>query len=1045
MTDFTLIQQTEQSLAAIKTFASQSNNGQLLEHIQRLEVALGALTAVGDTISVGDINGSTAVAIGHDINIIINQVLPPAVKQPLENVQKQWTASHLELRKALEHSHGGHVFLSYTRADMDIALQIRRELEKAGHIVWQDLTAIKGGDEWIKSIESGVERSYALVTVVSEASQKSEWVQIEYLHAKRRGKTIIPIKVDASEIPTLMLAMNVVHGHPDLNTGISQLLASLPAPAEIKPEPQDRRALELRYLDSLLLDHSVWQQVYTPMAGVGQLQAPKEHKKQGIQMRTTPTTIDVGYLGQKFQNHAEGEKQGEAIAKQYEADITPALEEMRQLVILGKPGAGKTTTLWKILSDHALQAKSDPNAPLPVLVRLGALGSTGLGTSLKAALEPLDGYYDDLLQEKRLIFLLDGLNEMTAAHRDENLKGIKALSEQCRKENMLLAVTCRELDYTSTLDLNLPGRVTIQPLDPPRIQRFVNGYIVEPSKGEELFWQLAGGVDVEKVWRKWEQTGASFEAFWTAEDVPQENPNVYSQTTGQDDEVWKTKVRDRKRSMMALAANPYMLYMITQVFTQAGVLPPNRGLLFQWFIDYLLEKRERLAPEQANQLKTRLANLAYAMQAQGEGTAFTSEQVLTHLKGEQVLYHALSASLLASGDQIRFTHQLLQEYFAARRLQSLMANTKAEALFPRESWWEPQGWEETLILLAGLYSDDCLPVIEWLKDAQPEVAARCIAESGAYYPAEKLMELRERWTPRLTDLKNDPSPKARAAVGRALGRLQLDGKPLDNRKGVSVIETDGSVLPDIDWVEIPAGKFIYQEKEERFEPTFYMARYPVTFAQFQTFLDDPQGFANPHWWEGLSVDEEHKRAPGEQAFKFNNHPREGVSCYDAVAFCRWLTEKAQTNPQLLPKKLAGIEDCQITLPTEWQWEKAARGPSTSSGDAREYPYMGKFDAEKANTNETGIRQTSAIGIFPHGASPYSVMDLSGNVWEWCLNEYSKPESIGLGGDNNRVVRGGSWGNTLGNVRVSSRYYEYPYAHLDFFGFRLVVRPPEMQG
>lgn len=248
MTDLTLIQQTEQSLSAIKTFASQSNNGQLLEHIQRLEAVLGALTAVGNTISVGDISGSTAVAIGHDINIIINQVLPPAVKQPLENVQKQWTASHLELRKALEHSQGGHVFLSYTRTDMDIALQIRRELEKTGYIVWQDLTAIKGGDEWIKSIESGVERSYALVTVVSESSKKSEWLQIEYLHAKRRGKTINPIKVDASEIPTLMLAMNVAHGHPNLNTGISQLLTSLPSPTEIKPGPQDRRALELRYL-----------------------------------------------------------------------------------------------------------------------------------------------------------------------------------------------------------------------------------------------------------------------------------------------------------------------------------------------------------------------------------------------------------------------------------------------------------------------------------------------------------------------------------------------------------------------------------------------------------------------------------------------------------------------------------------------------------------------------------------------------------------------------------------------------------------------------
>lgn len=1044
MTDLTLIQQTEQSLAAIKDFASQSNNGQLLDHIQRLEAALSALTVVGDTISVGDISGSTAVAIGHDINIIINQVLPPAVKQPLESVQKQWSAAHLEVRKALEQ--GGHVFLSYTRADMDFAFQIRRALEQVGHTVWQDLTAIKGGDEWIKSIEQGVEKSYALITVVSESSQKSEWVQIEYLHAKRRGKLIVPIKVDAGEIPTLMLAMNVLHGHPDLGAGIAQLLSSLPNPAEINPEPPpaDRRALELRYLDGLLLEHSVWQEAYTPMAGVGQLRAPKEHKTSSLRMKTTPTTIDVGYLGQKFAGNDESEFRGEAEPKNYEADITPALKEMRQLVILGEPGAGKTTTLWKILSDHALQAKESPHAPLPVFVRLGSLGNDGLEHGIKTQLGALAVYYDDLLREKRLIFLLDGLNEMTAAHREANLQAMKKLNEACRKENILLAVTCRELDYTGALELNLPGRVTIQPLDPVRIQRFVKGYIEEPGKGAELFWQLAGGSDVEKVWEKWEQAGASLEAFWTSEDVPKENPNVYNQTNGQDDEIWRVNVRDRKRSMMALAANPYMLYMITQVFTQAGVLPPNRGMLFQTFIDYLLETRERLAHEQAAALKTCLADLAYAMQAQGEGTAFNTEEVMAHLKDEQVLYHARSASLLAGGDQIRFTHQLLQEYFAAHRLQALMIDTKADALFPKETWWEPQGWEETLVLLAGLYSDDCSPVIEWLKSAQPEVAARCIVESGAYYPVEKLVELRERWTPRLTGLKNDPSPKARAAVGRALGRLQLDGKPLDNRKGVSIIAVNGISLPDIDWVEIPAGTFTYQRKEERFEPTFYMARYPVIFAQFQTFLDDPQGFANPRWWQGLSADEEHKRAPGEQAFRFYNHPRKRVSWYNAVAFCRWLTEKAKTHPQLLPEKLAGMKDCEITLPTELQWEKAARGT-----DAREYPYTGKFDAEKANTIETGIGQTSTVGIFPHGASPFGVLDLSGNVWEWCLNEFYDAEllalgaRVALGGSYSRVVRGGSWDFGQGHARSSYRNCLNPLDRNDSGGFRLVVRPSSL--
>jgi formylglycine-generating enzyme required for sulfatase activity len=140
----------------------------------------------------------------------------------------------------------------------------------------------------------------------------------------------------------------------------------------------------------------------------------------------------------------------------------------------------------------------------------------------------------------------------------------------------------------------------------------------------------------------------------------------------------------------------------------------------------------------------------------------------------------------------------------------------------------------------------------------------------------------------------------------------------------------------------------------------------------------------------------------------SNHPRERVSWYDAIAFCRWLTEKAQVFPQLLPEPLKGQAGCLIGLPTEWQWEKAARSPSTGKGYGREYPYQSSFDAAKANTSETGIEQTSAAGIFPNGASPYGALDLSGNVWEWCLNQYFDPEKITLSGIEARVLCGGSW-------------------------------------
>lgn len=164
-----------------------------------------------------------------------------------------------------------------------------------------------------------------------------------------------------------------------------------------------------------------------------------------------------------------------------------------------------------------------------------------------------------------------------------------------------------------------------------------------------------------------------------------------------------------------------------------------------------------------------------------------------------------------------------------------------------------------------------------------------------------------------------------------------------------------------------------------------MTRYLVTYEQFGTFLTASDGFSNPVWWEGLAANDHHKTRPGDQAFKYGNHPRERVSWYDAIAFTRWLSVKL------------GYE---ITLPTEQQYERAARWT-----DGRLYPYGNDFDPSKGNTGETGFGQTSAVGIFPNGASVEGIHDLCGNVWEWCLNEYSNPEQIGLVGDKARVLPG----------------------------------------
>ena len=179
---------------------------------------------------------------------------------------------------------------------------------------------------------------------------------------------------------------------------------------------------------------------------------------------------------------------------------------------------------------------------------------------------------------------------------------------------------------------------------------------------------------------------------------------------------------------------------------------------------------------------------------------------------------------------------------------------------------------------------------------------------------------------------------------------------------------------------------------------------------------------------GRSMDEADRQME-EQYFKFDNHPRETVNWYQALAFCRWLSWRLGGGYDL--KK---IDEWKVRLPTEFEWEKAARGTD------RIYPYEGDYDPAKANTVDTGIRQTSAVGIFPNGVSPDGAMDMSGNVWEWCLSDSHKPaheaQKENLRNEHIRVLRGGSWLNGRGLASAACRRNDNPDDRNNNVGFRL---------
>lgn len=198
---------------------------------------------------------------------------------------------------------------------------------------------------------------------------------------------------------------------------------------------------------------------------------------------------------------------------------------------------------------------------------------------------------------------------------------------------------------------------------------------------------------------------------------------------------------------------------------------------------------------------------------------------------------------------------------------------------------------------------------------------------------------------------------------------------------------------------------------------FYMSRFPITNAQYEKF--DPT-HAN-------------KRAP----WATDSHPVVYVSSKDAEKFCQWLSSK---------------EGKKYRLPTEAEWEYAARG-----SDGRIFPWGNVLDSgQLANfadklTNfawkdpniDDGYAETSPVGSYPRGASPFGIEDMSGNVFEWCLDSFETYKSKdranprGPMGGSKRLYRGGSWKSRIANLRATARNFNLPDYLSNDVGFRVV--------
>ena len=221
----------------------------------------------------------------------------------------------------------------------------------------------------------------------------------------------------------------------------------------------------------------------------------------------------------------------------------------------------------------------------------------------------------------------------------------------------------------------------------------------------------------------------------------------------------------------------------------------------------------------------------------------------------------------------------------------------------------------------------------------------------------------------------------------------------------------------------------YREESPQYQLTlerFWMARTPVTNALYAAFVA-ASGVTAPIHWRGTQPP-----AP------LVDHPVVDVNWADAVAFCAWFQVQA-TRGQAPLSGVTWHDGLRVCLPSEAQWERAARG-----ADGRVFPWGDEWETQRANTRESGLGATQPVGSVPGGASPDGCLDMAGTVWEWTSSlDWPYPYDPHDGREDpnasgRRILRGGCYANPHGYARCACRFRLLPTVRNEFLGFRLAI-------
>jgi formylglycine-generating enzyme required for sulfatase activity len=795
-------------------------------------------------------------------------------------------------------------------------------------------------------------------------------------------------------------------------------------------------------------------------------------------------TRDWLLAGRKMPEH-ERENFAERLSES--KPLFDLLQQHDGLIILGDPGAGKTTFL-KYLT---LQLATGGNAEtrLPILVPLSAYANALAARDIRLD-DFIAGYFHDIgldlptgdmlrqaLKQGRAVVMLDGLDEVKELNRRETV--VRAVIDFFlfhRQAGNKFLLTSRIIGYREVR---------------PTAQGLAECTLVDFDDGE-----------IETFVRRWTQAiekAARGDTAMAAQEAERERDELL------------TAVRHNP-GVRQLAANPLLLTILALMKRQGIRLPERRVELYQKYVETLLSSWNRargLGRPPARDLDVVetikiLAPLALWMHEVNPGVGLVKQGAL--MRRLEEIYHERGEAdpersarqflsdvrentglLLERGaGQFGFIHLTFEEYLAAVALAQRGQQSISPIGEALTAHLGDDNWHEVSLLTIGY-----LGIVQQRDEAAGAVLHDLIQRSPGQ-PGQAIVlagkAVADAWPGGVTaackteieqalqqTMMNSAQvqPVLRALAGNTLAQLG------DPRREVMTTE-------DMQFCLVPAGPFWMGDKKELHRNEclnydYWMSRHPVTNAQFNEFVQAggykierywPEAKAAEYWhdgqvknWEG----EKTRTQPEDYGSPFNlpNHPVVGVTWYEMLAFTRWLTEMGREKKWL-------DEKMQIDLPSEAEWEKAARGgeeifrsPCIISIDKimaehytieprmknekpqRRYPWSDDADPNRANYDETKIGATNAVGCFPDGMSPYGCEEMSGNVWEWTRslwgNKYpydpkdgrenlEAPTNVG------RVIRGGSFSANASAVRCAYRNWRYPLYRDWGRGFRLVARP-----